>query len=338
MADYVDSGNTGFLDQYREEILHSGVTCDLWAAAQMKYYHNIKQHVVVLRQFIRYYACVGIRKELVHRYIDTDSPWYHPSFDKEHPSLPVIRPLPSMRGRNRWPSTHTIAMAWQSVVAFANDLQSLELLYREFLDYWDRYSPSSGMEDWQVSPKGFPSNIRFQYPPIMKPDAVHFHVFVSAFSRLQGAKGVMRVMNDMHARDIRPDAHTWTVLAGNYVGEDFDSVERILSRMETTLPKGAIPAASTIPKDAPRIRTGPLPRPANWIPGPTLVTYTTILRGLVDQDKLEEAREFEVRMKEAGYVDGSDEHTENVLELLRVRESTPRVSWHQRASWRPVKK
>jgi hypothetical protein len=42
-------------------------------------------------------------------------------------------------------------------------------------------------------------------------------------------------------------------------------------------------------------------------------------------------------MKEAGYVAGSDERTESVLELLRERESTPRIPWHLRASWRPGK-
>lgn len=337
MADYIDSGNAHLLDQLREDMLRSGLNLDLWAASQMKYYHSIEQHIVVLRQFIRYYTCVGIPKELIHHYIKRGSSSYQPSFDKVHPSLPVIRPLPSMRGRNRWPSTHTIAMVWQSVVAFAQDLRSLGLLYREFLDYWDRYQPSTTMEHWSTSDKGLPGNIRFQYPPVMKPDAVHFHVFITAFARLNGTDAVMQVMSDMHARNIRPDAHNWTVLTGVYTGVDITSAEKILSRMESALPKDAKPAALSTRKDTNRTFTGPLPRPANWIPGPTLVTYTTILRGLIDQGKLEEARQFEGRMIDAGYVAGSDERTERVLELLRERETTHRIPWRQRASWRPGK-
>ena len=315
--------------------MQSRLSCDLWATVLMKYYHDIGQHVVVLRQFIRYYTCVGIPKDLVHRYIMEESPLYHRPFDKEHPSLPIIRPLPSMRGRNRWPSTHTITVVWQSIVSFAQDPHSLGLLYRDFLDYWDRYRPSSSVEDWSVSPQGFPSSMRFQYPPIMKPDTVHFQVFIKAFARLSGTDAVMTVMSDMHARNIRPDAHNWTVLAGKYARINIDNAEKILSRMESTHQHETLPAVSPARRDPTRTLTGPLIRPPNWIPGPTLVTYTTILRGLIDEGKLEEARLFETRMKEAGYVPGSYGPTEDVLELLRTRESTPRIPWYQRASWQP---
>ncbi|KAF8491107.1 hypothetical protein JB92DRAFT_3128519 [Gautieria morchelliformis] len=337
MANYINSGMTYKLDQLREEMTQTSVSSDLWAAAQMKYYHDIAQHIVVLRQFMQYYTCVGIQKELVDRYTQKQSPWYQRSFDKEHPSLPLVKPPPIMGGRKRWPSTHTIAMVWQSIVTFAQDIQSLGQVYRHFLDYWDRYSPSTSTNDWSVSPQGFPNNIRFQYPPIMKPDTVHFHVFLTAFARLSGTDVAMQVMSDMQARSIRPDAHNWTVLSGKYAGFDIKSAERILSRMESTVQDKTTLATSSARKGRNRTLTGPLPRPANWIPGPTLVTYTAILRGLIDQGKLEEARQFEVRMKEAGYVTGSDEHTESVLELLRERESTPRIPWHQRASWRPGK-
>lgn len=318
--------------------MESRLSCDLWAAALMKYYSDTEQHIVVLRQFIRYYTCVGIQKDLVYRYVTKKSPYYQRAFDNEHPSLPLIRPMPSMRGRNRWPSTHTIAMVWQSIVSSIQDLHSLKLVYRSFLDYWDRYRPSDSKSDWLLSPQGLPSNIKFQYPPIMKPDTVHFQVFIKAFAHLSGPDAAMAVMSDMHARNIRPDAHNWTVLAGKYARVNIENAEKILSRMESTLQEESLPATSPQRSDPTRTLIGPLPRPSNWMPGPTLVTYTTILRGLIDEGKLEEARRFETRMQRAGYVAGSHEPTEEVLELLRTRESALRIPWHQRASWQPGKR
>ena len=80
------------------------------------------------------------------------------------------------------------------------------------------------------------------------------------------------------------------------------SAEKILRRMETTLTDDQpVPASLSFKADK-RSLIGPVSRPAGWIPRPNLVTYTTILRGLIDQGRLEEAKQFEQRMKSASYV------------------------------------
>jgi len=125
----------------------------------------------------------------------------------------------------------------------------------------------------------------------MLPDTVHFHIFIVAFVRLAGPEAAMQVLVDMHARNIRPDAHNWTVLAGHYAGQDdIGSAEKILRRMETTLTDNqSAPASSSLKVDNARTLAGPVSRPAGWIPRPNLVTYTTILRGLIDRGRIEEA-------------------------------------------------
>ena len=107
----------------------------------------------------------------------------------------------------------------------------------------------------------------------------------------------------MHACDIHLDAHNWTVLARHYVGQDeMGSAEKILRHMETTLTDDQpMPASSSFRADKQSL-IGPISQLAGWIPRPNLVTYTTILRGLIDQGRLEEAKQFKQQMKSAGYV------------------------------------
>ena len=79
------------------------------------------------------------------------------------------------------------------------------------------------------------------------------------------------------------------------------SAEKILRRMETTLTDDQpTPASSSFKADKWSL-IGPVSRPAGWIPRPNLVTYTTILRRLIDRGRLE-AKQFEQWMKSAGYV------------------------------------
>jgi pentatricopeptide repeat protein len=337
MDEYVESGRTEDLDHLRHEMMRNSARPDLWVAAQMKFYLDKRQYIVVLRQFMQYYACVGVPREQVLPYTQEGSLWLRGKADHTHPSLPIVSSPTDSRGVSRWPSTHILTMVWQSLVSLSEDLQSLRALYHSFLDYWDRHRPSTSLERPSISSENPLPSIRFQYPPVMRPDTVHFHMFIVAFARLAGPEAAMQVLVDMQARDIRPDAHNWTTLAGHYAGQDdTGSAERILRRMETTLTDDQVaPASSSARTDKTRTLAGPVSRPAGWIPGPNLVTYTTILRGLVDRGRIEEARQFEGRMKAAGYVPGSDERTDMVLDLLRQREGSARVSWQERVHWQP---
>ena len=110
----------------------------------------------------------------------------------------------------------------------------------------------------------------------MLPDTGHYHIFIVAFTHLAGLEAAMQVLVDMHARDIRLDAHNWTILARQYGGQDeMGSAEKILGRMETTLTDDQPPpACSSFKADKTQTLIGPISQLARWIPRPNLVTYT----------------------------------------------------------------
>ncbi|KAF8524340.1 hypothetical protein BU17DRAFT_84932 [Hysterangium stoloniferum] len=309
MEQCIQSWNHELLERLRNQIFEIHGSLDLWVTSQMKYYQGTKQPKQVLQQFLAYYLCIGVPKELLHRCIS------QPSSSGFHPLLPIITVPPTLRrGTARWPSTHTLTMVWQAIASFSSTRESLMNLYRSFLAYWDTHEGSRNTSTLpDLSLKDIWYQIRFQHPPVMTPDTVMFHIFIVGFARLQESDAVLGVLEDMNARAIRPDAHNWTAVAGMYARmADPLPAERILTRMEADLPEGAKPAAAVKSRDIIRSRTGPIQRPASWVPAPTLVTYTSILRGLVDERRYKEARIFSERMQTAGYIPGTDERTEEI--------------------------
>ena len=99
---------------------------------------------------------------------------------------------------HQWPSTHTISMVWQSLASLSEDLQSLWAIYKSFLEYWDHYCPSTLLECLLIPSDGPLNTIQFQYPPVMLPVAVHYHIFIVAFTCFAGPEAAMQVLVDMH--------------------------------------------------------------------------------------------------------------------------------------------
>lgn len=332
MSAHIKSGRFEDLADLRNEMLIAGARPDVWTTAQIKFYMDRQQYIIVLRQFAHFYSFVGVPKDVLLPYIQADLPDLHRKYAIIHPSLPIVSPPTHSRGINRWPSTHTLTMVWQSLVYLVRDLGTLQNLYRSFITYLDEHRPSTSSESQPIGAEDY-THMRFQYPPAMSPDTVHFHVFIMAFARIAGGDAAIKVISDMQARGIQPDVHNWTALAGHYAGQhDVDRAERILNRMESNLTdKQTAPARSSEVNLETRTREGPIHRKAGWIPEPSLVTYTTILRGLIDRGNYQDAKRIAMRMDEAGYVPGTDERADMVLQLSRDRESAPRVSWESRS-------
>jgi len=204
---------------------------------------------------------------------------------------------------------------WSSVTAFAANKRELAFLYAKFLSYWydddgTSPTPAASSQPW--------SNFRFRHPPATAPDSVMFHIFLTGFKKFNDLEAVLQVLHDMTIRGVRPDTHNWTVVAGMFAKDDPTRAEKILFEMEKGLEEGK--ALDEHQHEPTRSRTGPAQRSSSWVPIPTIVTYTAILRGLIESHRLGDARKFVEKIEAIGVKPGMDARLDHVVEILWQRQ------------------
>lgn len=331
---FIESSDAKAINALWHEIAVENRSLDLWVVGIMKFYQNNRRPRLVLEQFLSYFMCIGVPKEWVLHHISKRA---EISEEKLHPLLSVSIP-PNFRpaAGGRFPSTHTLAMVWGALASLVESDTELSSLYETFLYHWD-HNHSSINPLPPVDTDRLWKNISIQYPPVITPDTVMFHVFISRFAKAGLTDVTLAILKDMHSRGIRPDTHNWTAVAGMYAkARDLDRALRILTRMEeTNIRSDGDPSHGSTIKSLDRVRNrrGPIRHSSDWMPPPNLVTYTSIWRGLIDSGNYEAAREFSDRLESAGYAQGMNERTENVAHLLEEREARHQIHQAQRVSW-----
>ncbi|GJJ15027.1 hypothetical protein Clacol_009300 [Clathrus columnatus] len=331
---HIETTDEEAIEALWHEIAVTGRSLDLWVMAIMKFYQNNEQPRLVLEQFLNYYMCIGVPRAWILHHISS-----RPETSREalHSLLSVKTPpkfKPAAGGR--FPSTHTLSIVWNALAALTANDAELSSLYQTFLYYWDNNYSSTSESLPSIDPDNLWKNISVQYPPVITPDTVMFHVFISRFAKSGKIDITLAILNDMHTRGIRPDTHNWTAVAGMYAkASDLERATRILNRMEETIfTDSSSPASHTLNLNRVRNRRGPIHRPSNWMPSPNLVTYTNIWRGLIDCGHYEAAKEFSKRLESAGYIQGMNERTENVARLLQERHDRHNLHQTQRIGWK----
>lgn len=337
LDDYVESADQESIEDLWTEIAVEGRSLDLWVVAIMKYYQNNGQPKLVLEQFFNYFMCIGVPKSRILHHITS----LRETSSTLHPLLSVnIPPNFKPAAGGRFPSTHTLTMVWNALASLTADDTDLSSLYQTFLYNWDNHypSPHSSKPLPVIDTDQLWKNISIQYPPVITPDTVMFHVFISRFAKSGSADTTLAILKDMHSRGIRPDTHNWTAVAGMFAkSRDMDRAMKILERMEKSnlnTNSGPSPASHTKNIDRVRNRRGFIRRSPTWMPSPNLVTYTNVWRGLIDSGDYQVAKEFSQRLESAGYVPGMNERTENVARVLQEREARHELHQKQRIGWK----
>lgn len=247
-------------------------------------------------------------------------------------------------GKLRLPaSSHSIVLAIQAWLTMFPTEASVTETYRSFLavSYVDS-------EDARI-------------PSQLMPDQVSFGPFLKYLSRKGKVAEAMRILNDMKERGVMPNAHNWdTVIGGFAKTGNYKMVGNIIQRMQhaqeilvhgqlsvdeerafdqagdsnSSLPQYvAVAGANGNPElgDMHRLLEGFEFQP------PTIVTYTTTIRGFALAGKLERARYYMKKMFTARGPDGDllyrfgrTPQAEKVLDILarmdRLAETGRRVS------------
>ncbi|KIJ36984.1 hypothetical protein M422DRAFT_260633 [Sphaerobolus stellatus SS14] len=306
--DYIESNNILALNELKRDMIQASSKPDLWIIAQMKYYQEKGKPILVLKLFMDHFMCIGASKRHIAACIrSARAVEFHPLLsqieDSDHGSA------------GRWPTSHILTMVWKAIADLAKNKEELSVLYGNFLRYFYSSGPPAATLDSE-EPRPW-SHFQFRHPPATAPDNIMFHIFLVAFKKFGDLDGILTVLHGMMAHGIRPDTHNWTVVAGVFARDDPVRVERILQEMEKALDEeSGIPGSTTDPS---RSRMGPIRRSPEWAAVPTIVTYTAILRGLIESGRLNDAKIFVGRIEELGYVPGTDERLDLVLKILNER-------------------
>lgn len=165
---------------------------------------------------------------------------------------------------------------------------------------------------------------RASYPALIVPpmmyDSGHFNAFVLAFGQRSGPTRAAQVVADMYRHGIQPSVETLTMLIASFASiGDVGKLTTLLDRMEASADNGTRSgdvssqvAASSVQKMGPQL------------PPPNVVTYTAVIKSLMDAEKLEDALAIAQRLRtKLGYVLGTNHITDSVLNELAVRYVNP---------------
>ncbi|CAD6566442.1 MAG: hypothetical protein CYPHOPRED_000715 [Cyphobasidiales sp. Tagirdzhanova-0007] len=236
---------------------------------------------------------------------------------------PTTTAMPSVEPHRLWPSSHGISIA----------IKALFLLHPASSDYVQSvYSSFSSASYFATT-----------LPLSMLPDAVSYDTFLLPLVRLGTPEVALGILHDMLDRGLVPNQHNWDVVIGGFAKQgDLKMVNEIFLRRElqrqvrfadrVKSPKAALqignhsafdghfgnfftqehlPLRSTLVEDATNMSSNALHRNGNPVtglarfpfPAPTIVTYATVIRGLLLAGKLADAKVYRSRM-----YDGKDEN------------------------------
>lgn len=234
--------------------------------------------------------------------------------------------------RSRIPaSSHSIAMAIQAWLILNPHESNITETYQSFL------SVSYAVDE------------DFRTPSQLMPDQVTFGVFLQNLSRNGKHTQAMRVLEDMKKRGIMPNQHNWDTVIGAFAkAGSHQVVANVISRMENAQGRFQQQDHQASGYEA-EVTTSETP-PSNYtmkpfavterqydpelgdinrlLEGfqfypPTLVTYTTTIRGFAIAGRLDKAKYYMKKMFTARDLDGDllyrfgkSSHAEKVLDII----------------------
>lgn len=261
--------------------------------AEMLFYRRLKQPNLVIKTFMDHFWLSGVpREEVMTRYtrIVMINRNYDPS-SGEDPPLQRFYPFDSSHTLPRgkvWPSKRHCNLVWDALVELTTLDRELELLYTKLIGFAEQRSDSPHSE------------------AIVKADEVpipgHWHAAVGAAAftpfmhRLMFAKGPLfgvRILRDMLQLGIRPTSYHYTELAGFYARKGDDrKAFLVLDGME----RGKHRDLSECNANTSQRGIGE-PVEEYYLPSPTLVTYSSVLRGFLIAKHLDGAERVFARLK-----------------------------------------
>lgn len=318
---------------YRSSQLHLSVS--VWGLAEMLHYLYCRDRKELLIAFVRHFHVVGVPKRVVkfaERIVGEDG--WGPEFGETLESiLPTGYPLP----RKLSPSSHHTALVWRACVQSTRTPAELEVLYKELLTQ----IAISRASTFEAHTAAFPAQTSapswtVDYPEWMKPipmpilfDSAHFNTFIYAFAQRMGPSRATSVVLDMYRLGIQPSVQTLTVLASGFArAGDMEHLLRLLERMEQSpvysSPASSSPSSPSSPSPpSSSISSSVAPEEggnSSDLPSPNEVTYTAIIRWLMNTKRLEDAKTIAMRLfKQGGYVRGTNAITDSVLAELEIQ-------------------
>jgi pentatricopeptide repeat protein len=302
MSMYLATGRTLALKMLLDKAIRkSFFATSNFLFAEMLLYRRLKQPNLVIKTFMDHFWLSGVpREEVMIRYLRIDSIYRnYDSSSGEDPPLQRFYPFDSSytlpRGKI-WPSKRHCNLIWDALVELTTNDRQLEVLYKKLIDFAEQ-----GFD----SPR---SEVVVKADEVPIPGHWHAPVGAAAFTpfmqRLMFAQGPsfgVRILRDMLQLGIPPTTYHYTELAGFYARKGDDpKVFLILDGMERGRRRDLPERNTNTPQ---RGISGPVEE--YYLPPPTLVTYTSILRGFLIAKHLDGAEKVFARLKSfCDYVPG----------------------------------
>lgn len=263
------------------KIHRKSVLC-AWATAEMQLCRFENRHADVLSVFQSNFLPVGLTTQLLHELGIQNAP----SGDEYSQGI--------------WPPSEAIALASSSAAVLAASHANHETLEKCYSYFLQSCNPTS--------------NMLFQLPPAMLPDAAAFQPWIGAFAQRGGPDSVVRIMKNMRELGIPPTVKTWNALAKAYVlNREWEIAKSIVMRMEKSLDEGSSSGASSRLRN----RVGPI---ADWgFPPTNTSTYYLLLRELLITNQTSAAKELANMLEQNSYRSNDSK----LNSLLRLVEREP---------------
>ncbi len=294
MSMYLATGRTRALKMLLDKAIRkSFFATSNFLFAEMLFYRRLKQPNLVIKTFMDHFWLSGVpREEVMMRYLRIDSIYRnYDSSSGEDPPLQRFYPFdPSStlpRGKI-WPSKRHCNLIWDALVELTTNERELEVLYKKLI-YFAEQGFDSPRSEVVVKADEVPIPGHWHAPV----GAAAFTPFMQRLMFAQGPSFGVRILRDMLQLGIPPTTYHYTELAGFYARKGDDrKVFLILDGMERCKRRDLPERNTNTPQ---RGISGPVEE--YYLPPPTLVTYTSILRGFLIAKHLDGAERVFARLK-----------------------------------------
>lgn len=313
---YLATGRTRALKMLLDKALRkSFFATSNFVLAEMLFYRRLNQSHLVIKTFLDHFWMSGVpRDEVLLRYtrIKANVDNYDPS-SGEDPPLQRFYPFdPSLtlRRGKLWPRMVHCNLVWDALVELTSGDRELRQLYSKLISFAEHRSDLS-----QADLIGNTEEIPITRHWKTAVGASSFTPFMYRLMCYQGPAFGVQILRDMLRLGISPTVYHYTELCGFYARQgDVDKVFLILDGMERRLRR-------LVPPELPESQSSTTildPVEECQLPEPTLVTYTSILRGFLIAKNLEGAEmAYEKLISHSGYTPGSSTVVDLAIQDLK---------------------
>ncbi|PCH35217.1 hypothetical protein WOLCODRAFT_139805 [Wolfiporia cocos MD-104 SS10] len=307
MAEYRARGRSIGLQILRKKAYEKPATMSMWVLAEMLYHTQRGERNRVMEIYAHHFFTVGLPE-----YAEQNL-WFLSEQKNRAQALSSsddLYLLPPVEAKT-WPSTHHTAVVWKAVAASAKRAEPLELLYSELLRKVTNARAMNAACHW--SPEEVIARST-EYPSAAAPatlyDVGHFNVFVYEFAEHVGPARAAKVVADMYRYGIAPTVETLTMLGSSFARcADVKKIYALLDQMENSTEQRPI-----IEDESLAARVATQQRKSLALPSPNIITYTAIMRFLINRKHGEIALQIARRMQQnLGYIPGTNPYTDEVL-------------------------